>query len=122
MLLTLAALIYTFIITYEHNDQSINLDIAAANPFPLKYPSNEWTPENWYSAVLELPLTFDSDSSKLRQQLRIIRGWRWNLIPLFILGLMTACAAVYEWFPLRRRGSRDSRTTKERTGDSFYSG
>ena len=118
-LLTLSSLIYTFLVTYQHK-QSINMNTATAYPFPLAYPTDEWTPETWYSALLELPLSFDSDRSKIHQQLTIMRGWRWNLIPLFVLGLITAYAAVYEWFLLRRQGSRDSGTSKDRTGQSFY--
>jgi hypothetical protein len=114
MLLALAALIYTFVLTYEHNDQTIDLALAAAHPFPQNYPVDDWTPENWYSAILsQLPLTLDSDRRKIRQQLRLMRGWRWNLIPLFVLGLITACAAVYEWLLLRREGTRDKRISKE---------
>lgn len=114
MLLALAALIYTFVLTDEHNDQIIDLALAAAHPFPQNYPADDWTPENWYSAILsQLPLALHSDRRKIRQQLRLMRGWRWNLIPLFVLGLITACAAVYEWLSLRREGTRDERTSKE---------
>lgn len=95
-MLTLAALIYTFVLTNNHDNQSIDLTVAAANPEPLMYPLEEWTPENWFVAVLDLPLALPSDRRKIRQELRIMRGWRWNLIPLFILGLIVATLAVLQ--------------------------
>ncbi|RMZ90895.1 hypothetical protein DV736_g1862, partial [Chaetothyriales sp. CBS 134916] len=103
-LLTLAALIYTFIVTHQTNNQTIDLAVAAKNPDPLMYPLHKWTPENWFIAILhQVPLIHHSDRVKITQELRVMRGWRWNLIPLFILGLLTAAAAVAEWLALRRR-------------------
>ena len=101
-LLTLAALIYVNVLIAQTDDQTIDLDVAAANPEPLMYPLDNWTPDTWFTAVLKLPLTHDSDRRKINQQLRLMRGWRWNLIPLFILGLITACLAVWEWLNIRR--------------------
>jgi hypothetical protein len=95
-LLTFGALLYTFILTTQTDNQHINLTVAAANPEPLMYPLQNWTPENWFIAVLELPLAHDSDRSKIRNNLRLMRGWRWNLIPLFIIGLVVAALAVFE--------------------------
>ena len=122
MLLTLSALIYTFVLTGNHDNQTIDLAVAAANPAPTKYALDDWTPENWFGAIVnQVPLTLDSDRRKINQQLRLMRGWRWNLIPLFLLGLAVACAAVYEWLSLRRQGSRENRghVSKERVGESF---
>lgn len=120
VLLTLSALIYTFIVTYQTDNQTINLDVAAANAAPEKYPDNKWTPETWFLAIVnQVPLTFEGDRADMQAKIRIMRGWRWNLIPLFILGLITACAAVYEWLMLRRQGGRDTRTSKERARDSM---
>jgi hypothetical protein len=120
MLLTLAALIYTMVLTSTTDNQTINLNLAAANPAPKKYPADEWTPETWFVAVLnQVPLTFESDRNDIRKQIRLMRGWRWNLIPFFILGLAVACAAVYEWVMLRRQGGQDKRASKERVGDSL---
>ncbi|RMZ80181.1 hypothetical protein DV737_g3124, partial [Chaetothyriales sp. CBS 132003] len=103
-LLTLSALIDTFIVTHQTNHQTIDLAVASQNPDPLMYPLHKWTPENWFIAILDhVPLVHDSDRAKITQELRIMRGWRWNLIPLFLLGLLTACAAVAEWLALRRR-------------------
>jgi hypothetical protein len=120
MLLTLAALIYTFVLTYKYDNQTIDLALAAANPEPILYPADKWTPENWFVAILDqVPLTFDNERSRIKRELRLMRGWRWNLIPLFVLGLLAASAAVYEWMSLRKHNSRDNRGTKERTGNSF---
>ncbi|OCT51750.1 hypothetical protein CLCR_09023 [Cladophialophora carrionii] len=108
-MLTLAALIYTFVLTAQTDDQSINLTVAAANAEPLMYPLDEWTPENWFVAVLALPLAHDSDRSKISNNLRLMRGWRWNLIPLFILGLVVASLAVWELMSSRRWRQGDSK-------------
>jgi len=101
-LLTLSALIYTFVVTHQTDHQSIDLAIAAQNPEPLAYPQDKWTPENWFVAVLALPLAHDSDRQTIRNHLRLMRGWRWNLIPLFILGVVVCVLAGLELFRGRR--------------------
>lgn len=54
----------------------------------------------------QVPLREDSDRSKIRQELRIMRGWRWNLVPFFIVFVGVSCVGVWEWLRLRRSGSR----------------
>jgi len=117
-MLTLAAIIYTFVLTAQTDDQSINLTVAAANPEPGFYPLQNWTPENWFVAVLDLPLAHESDRSKIRDMLRLMRGWRWNLIPLFIIGIVVASLAVFELVGGRRWKHGDS---KEKFRDSTQS-
>ncbi|OAP60678.1 hypothetical protein AYL99_05680 [Fonsecaea erecta] len=108
-LLTLSALIYTFVVTAQTDNQSINLAVAAANPEPKMYPLDNWTPENWFVAVLALPLAHASDRHDIRNNLRLMRGWRWNLIPLFILGVAVASLAVWELVSGRRWRHGDSK-------------
>lgn len=118
-LLTLAAIIYTFVLASQSDDQSINLTVAAANPEPGFYPLDNWTPDNWFIAILDLPLAHDSDRSKIRNMLRLMRGWKWNLIPLFILGVVVASLAVWE---LIGRGRwRRQGDSKEKFRDSTQS-
>lgn len=117
-LLTAAALIYTFIVTYQTNDQSISLPIAAAS-VGLAYPNLNWTPENWFDAVLALPLASESDRSNIRTHLLLMRGWRWNLIPLLVLGWLVAGLNVAE-VVRGRRSVRRGNTNFYRT--SFESG
>jgi hypothetical protein len=106
-LLTLAALIYTFVVTNDYSGQTIDLSVVAANPAPIPYPLDDWTPENWFQAVLDqMPLQKDSDRSKLRQQLHIMRGWRWNLVPFFIVFTLVSAVGVWEYLRLRRMGGR----------------
>ena len=119
MLFTLTALILTFVVTRHHHDQTIDLAVAAANAAPATYPLGHWTPENWFVAIIhEVPLTLDSDRRKINQQVRIMRGWRWNLLPLLVLGTVVAYAAAYEWVLLRRQGSLDCDSREERFGDA----
>ena len=113
-LLTLAALIYVFVLGSQTDNQTIDLQIASQNSQPSKYPLDDWTPDNWFGAILnQVPLTYDSDRHKINQQLRIMRGWKWNLIPLFVLGLITTCTAVWEWLQLRRSRSASGAHTKQ---------
>ena len=105
-LLALAALIYTFVLTSKHANQTIDLQLASENPSPMPYPGpQQWTPENWFKAVLEqVPLQLEGDKDKLRSELMIMRGWRYNLIPLFLVDLLVAGVAGWEWWGLRRGG------------------
>lgn len=112
-LLTMAALIYTFVETTLTGGQSIDLAVAARNPAPAKYPDGSWTPENWYAAVLDLPLVSANDRSVISGNLNAMRGWRWNLIPLFLLGFALVVLVALELLRLRRR--RRQRVEVEKT-------
>ena len=103
-LLTLAALIYTFVVTHQTNNQSINLATAAANN-DLPYPLDSWTPENWYKAVLKLSFVDPSEKNSIRTNVHLMEGWRWNLIPLFLLGV-AVCALAFLNLIKERSGSR----------------
>ena len=105
--LTLAALIYTFVLTNAHKGQTIDIGLAISldnRPFPnqVAYPEQFWTPENWFSAVLELPLVDMHQRENIAQHLTIMRAWRWNLIPLFVLGLALSAAAIVDAWTARR--------------------
>jgi hypothetical protein len=105
--LTLAALIYTFVLTNAHKGQTIDIGLAISldnRPFPnqVAYPEQFWTPENWFSAVLELPLVDMHQRENIAQHLTIMRAWRWNLIPLFVLGLALSAAAIVDAWTTRR--------------------
>jgi len=116
MLLTLAALIYTFIVTYNTNDQHIDISLAASVS-PKPYPLNNWTPENWFDAVLAQPLAESSDRSKIRTNLRLMRAWRWNLIPLLLFGIVVVILAARLALP----GVRKSRRNRV-SGSSYENG
>lgn len=116
MLLTLAALIYTFVLTNNHDGQTIDIAVAASldnRPYPdyVAYPLEQWTPENWLAAVLRLPLAHSSDADTIREHLRVMQGWRWNLIPMFIIGLAVCLIALAEaWWT--RRDTTSKRMTQ----------
>ncbi|KAH6850956.1 hypothetical protein B0I37DRAFT_414318 [Chaetomium sp. MPI-CAGE-AT-0009] len=105
-LLTMAALIYTFVDTAMTGDQAIDIGVARANPPPAKYPDYRWTPETWYAAVLDLPLASAAQRRVINGNLRIMRAWRWNLVPLFILGFTLLSLVVLELLRMRRRYSQ----------------
>lgn len=100
-LLTLAALIYTFVLTRLHSIHHIELNVAASldnRPYPnyVAYPLDEWTPETWFVGVLELQLVHPAERNEIVHQLKIMRAWRWNLIPMFILGMGLCVVAVWD--------------------------
>jgi hypothetical protein len=100
-ILTLAALAYTFAVTNQTKGQSIDKAVAAQSQGE-NYPLDNWSPENWTKAVLALPLISSTDANYLRHWLRVIEGWKWNLIPMFLLGLLVASLTVKEYFRERR--------------------
>ncbi|KAK5941470.1 hypothetical protein PMZ80_006749 [Knufia obscura] len=116
-LLTLSALIFTFIITSNHAGQTIDQSVASQldnHPYPnyVAYPLDSWTPENWFNAVLNLDLVHDSDRSAIDLRVHIMRGWRYNLIPMFIIGLAVAALAFWDAFN-RRKAARSGRGNSE---------
>lgn len=105
--LALAALLYTFILTNAHQRQTIDIGLAVSldnRPFPnqVAYPEQFWTPENWFSAVLELPLVDMRQRDDIAHHLAIMRAWRWNLIPLFVLGIALSAVALVDAWTTRR--------------------
>lgn len=107
VLLTLSALIYTFLITSQHSGQTIDVQLASGlhnEPYPnyVAYPLQQWTPENWFTAVLELDLASDSDRSDIKTHLDLMKAWRWNLIPMFIFGFAVMVFAVVDALQKRR--------------------
>jgi len=93
-LLTLVALAYTFAVTNSTRGQHINLDVALQYQGDA-YPLDKWTPENWTKALLEVAIS-TNDASYLRHWLHVIVGWKWNLIPMFLIGLVVASLSVME--------------------------
>ncbi|KAF2207612.1 hypothetical protein CERZMDRAFT_50806 [Cercospora zeae-maydis SCOH1-5] len=115
MLLSLGALIYTFTLTSSHSGQHIDTALAATlhnRPYPnqVPYPHDSWTPENWFHAVLDIPLASHSDRNAIKFHVRIMQAWRWNLIPMFVFGLAVfVCAMVDAMAQGRKeRGARKS--------------
>jgi hypothetical protein len=105
--LTLAALLYTFILTKAHKGQTIDIDLAISlgnRSFPnqIAYPEQLWTPENWFDAVLELPLVDRHQREDIANHLTIMRAWRWNMIPLFVLGIILSAVAIVDAWTTRR--------------------
>lgn len=103
-LLTLAALIYTFTLYIQTKNQSISIPVADLYQ-GRGYPSNNWTPQTWTKALLNLPLTSDTDVNYLTHWLRVMQGWMWNLIPMFLINGTVAVLAVREVLR-QRRGAR----------------
>ena len=96
-----AALAYVFWLTRSTSGQAIDKALAAslngAGP-AAAYPLDQWTPENWFKAMLDLPLSDPTDISYVRGWLRVIEGWKWNLIPMM---LVSCVVAVVSWGSVR---------------------
>lgn len=98
---TLACLIYVMVVTYSHNGQTINVNVASKlnnHPYPnyVAYPLQSWAPQNWFTAVLELDLVSKKDRSNIQEHLNVMKAWQWNLIPMTIIGIVVAALAFME--------------------------
>jgi hypothetical protein len=100
----MTALIYTFVETSKTSGQVIDLAVAEANLPPALYPNDRWTPENWYAAVLDLPLLSENQRHVIGYNLGLMRAWRWNLVPLFILGFVLLVLVALEVWRVSRKG------------------
>lgn len=112
---SLACFVYVMAKTYNHDNQNINLAHAAqlgAPGFPdiEPYDRLEWTPQNWFAALLRTRLARDSDRSSIKSHLAIMHGWEWNLIPMFLLGFTVMALAFLDRRSVdqRRDGGMDS--------------
>lgn len=108
---SLACFVYVMAKTYSHDNQDINLTVAAevgAVGFPAlePYPRQEWTPQNWFAALLRTPLRYESDRSSIKNHLAIMHGWEWNLIPMTLLGFTVMALAWMDRMVHRRSESR----------------
>lgn len=115
-LLSLSALIYTWVVTGDYSGQKINEDVASQlnnQPYPnyVAYPLDKWTPENWFDAVLQLDLLDNGNRNSISTMTAIMRGWRINLIPMFIIGVIVAVLAFMDALS-RRRVARSEREPK----------
>ena len=69
---------------------------------PLARYPGRWTPENWYAAVLDLPLAFEGQRRIIEGNLTIMRSWRWNLVAQFVLGSVLLTLLALEHLRIRR--------------------
>ncbi|PTB38290.1 uncharacterized protein TrAFT101_011609 [Trichoderma asperellum] len=103
LMLTIAALGYVFAVTNAHKGQTIDVKVASTTG-NHKYPLDTWTPQNWFPAVLKLDLANESQRNDIASHLRIMRGWQYNLIPMFLIQLTTTVLAFLEFLERRRSG------------------
>ncbi|RBR12885.1 uncharacterized protein FIESC28_08376 [Fusarium coffeatum] len=101
LLLVLTALIYTFVVTNQHDGQNIVPGFVAQLDYGQKYPLKSWTPQGWFAAVLDLNINDAGTRSDIEKHLRIMRGWQYNLIPFFIIHLIETALAL--WDGMQRR-------------------
>ncbi|KAI1772238.1 hypothetical protein F4818DRAFT_180145 [Hypoxylon cercidicola] len=99
-LLTTGALAYVFAVTNAHEGQTIDVALVAGLN-GRKYPLDDWAPQNWFSAVLNLDLVDARED--IQSHLSVMRGWQYNLIPMFIVQLGVTVLALWEFVDRRRQ-------------------
>ena len=104
--LTFAALVFCFVVNNKYSGQTIDQALASTldnQPYPnqVAYPLLKWAPENWFSAVLRLDLIHAADRSQISLKRSVMAGFRINLIPMFLIGLVV-CGLAF-WNALRER-------------------
>lgn len=109
VLLTLGALVYVFVVTRAHEGQDIDVAVASSSTLRgIKYPLDTWTPQNWFAAVLRLDVADAGVRDDIRSHYKIMLGWQYNLIPMFVIQLAETSLAVVDylsWRKERRYGS-----------------
>ncbi|UKZ79175.1 hypothetical protein TrVFT333_006925 [Trichoderma virens FT-333] len=101
LMLTIGSLGYVFSVTNAHRGQTIDINVASTTG-NHKYALDSWTPQNWFPAMLKLDLADDSQRNDIVKHLRIMRGWQYNLIPLFLIQLTTTVLAGLEFLERRK--------------------
>ncbi|KAI8626028.1 hypothetical protein F5Y19DRAFT_479107 [Xylariaceae sp. FL1651] len=100
LLLTIGALGYVFAVTNAREGQSISTSLAV-NLNGSPYSQDSWTPQNWFSAVLRLDLT--DRREEIQSHLTVIRGWQYNLIPMFLIQLLETALAFADYIGWSRQ-------------------
>ncbi|KAM0264923.1 hypothetical protein ACHAQJ_000439 [Trichoderma viride] len=101
LMLTIASLGYVFSVTNAHKGQTIDVQVASTTG-NHKYALDTWTPQNWFTAMLELDLANESQRNDIASHLRVMRGWQYNLIPLFLIQLTTTILAGLDFLERRK--------------------
>ena len=101
LMLTIGALGYVFAVTNKHRHQRIVPDVARRMG-DRKYSLQEWTPQNWFSAYLKLDIKDPAVRSEIAKYYRIMKGWQYNLIPLFLVQLVETVLAILDGMRWRK--------------------
>ncbi|KAJ4290269.1 hypothetical protein N0V90_010484 [Kalmusia sp. IMI 367209] len=99
VLFTLSALIFVFLVTSQTNHQHIRESVARSD---APYPEHWWTPENWYKAVLELPLASEQRRRSISSAVTHMVAWRWILVPILVVDVLTFGITTFEMVRQRR--------------------
>ncbi|KAL5455563.1 hypothetical protein PMIN06_004393 [Paraphaeosphaeria minitans] len=99
VLFTFSAIVFVFVVTNQTKHQHILESVARSN---VPYPERWWTPENWYKAVLELPLASEQHRRNISSAVTHMVAWKWILIPIFLLDVLTFAISTVEMIRQRR--------------------
>lgn len=101
IILNLATLIYTFGITNKYARNTIDTaSLPGFNSPYVKYNSGLWDFSTWFGSLLDQRLVVDRDD--IYRDFQYIRGWMFNLIPLFIFGLVVLIFTLVDGFLARK--------------------
>lgn len=95
--LTLAALTLTWL---------VNDSIGGLDSLSIIYSDGPWTLEIWLNAILQQKLIHERDRDEIDRQVAIIRGWRINLVSLFIIGVATSVFGRWDAFQRHKVSSK----------------
>ncbi|KAI1357511.1 hypothetical protein F5Y08DRAFT_352309 [Xylaria arbuscula] len=99
LVLTTAALACVFA---EASRPSAQIDTALAVELNgSQYDRGTWGPQSWLSAVLGLQLVHDRED--IVKQLMFIKGWQYNIIPMFILQFIQFVLGVMDLMRWNRK-------------------
>ncbi|KAF2251630.1 hypothetical protein BU26DRAFT_529053 [Trematosphaeria pertusa] len=110
VLFTLSALIFVFVVTNQTKGQHISESIARSN---IAYPADKWTPETWFTAVLELPMDDHHHHDNIHSKVVNMRAWRWMLIPIFLTDILAFGFTTAE-LARQRKGTKQPEYSAEK--------
>jgi hypothetical protein len=84
VLFTLSALLFVVVVTQRTRNQAISQTIAEASQ-GTNYPALEWTPETWFTAVLDTPLAERAQRDEIAAKVLNMAVWRWMLLPILVV-------------------------------------
>jgi len=100
-LLTMSALIFSFVYDQMTSSNTISLDIASQE-VGHHYTQDNWSPGTWFSAVLALPLASQSDQNSVHYHISVMKASKWMLVPLFIVVFFVMLVSLFSLWRNRK--------------------
>lgn len=78
------------------------------------YFDDRWMFEIWFEVVIVLLMEDLRDEEVIREKLRLMRGWKWNIIFMFLFGLILVGLVVREVVVFGGWGFKGRRVREEK--------